>query len=130
MSEYFAALEHRLCEQFAAEARGPKRNGLFALWLVMRVAGDTLPPHAVTERAHRRRSEALVKRLASLTLPGPLRTPLHDAASALGERSTTDVRHLMSELVPTVRQTLGSQAANVVAAAAHRAPPSGLRPKQ
>jgi len=52
--------------------RGPRREGIFALWLTVRVAQDLLrdPP---PERAHRRRLQALEHRLSSLTLPPPLR---------------------------------------------------------
>ncbi len=118
MSERFAAEEKQLCEQYAATARGPKRNGLFALWLLLRVAGDMGPPYPFTDRAHRRRSDALVMRLTSLTLPSPLRSPLREAARNLGDRSTSNVALILGGLAPLVRDTLGSQAAVAIDTAA------------
>ena len=35
--------------------RGPKRGGIFALWLTLRVARDLLLEPPLAERAHRRR---------------------------------------------------------------------------
>src|SRR5256885_1897175 len=59
-----------------AAARGPKRDGLFALWLILRAAEGLLPPGAVSPRNHRRRLQALESRLASLALPAPLKRAL------------------------------------------------------
>ena len=65
-----------LLRQLAITARGSRRDGLFALWLTLRVADDLVEPPAMAERAQRRRVQALEKRLTSLTLPGPLRRAL------------------------------------------------------
>ena len=115
MSERFANEERSLCELFTAAARGPKRNGLFALWLLLRVAGDLFPPHAVSERAHKRRSDALVKRLTSLTLPGHLRGPLREAARAIADGSRSSVGQTFETLLPPVREALGPPTAGVLA---------------
>src|SRR5207253_3909319 len=66
------AAEARLIGLVADAVRGPKREGLFALWLVVRSAEALLPPRPVSGTNHRRRLQALDARLASLALPGPL----------------------------------------------------------
>src|SRR5204862_192116 len=45
--------EERLIGLVADAVRGPARQGLFALWLVVRSAEALLPPHPVTTRNHR-----------------------------------------------------------------------------
>src|SRR6185503_10094693 len=49
------AAEERLVALIAEAARGPKRDGLFALWLVVRTAEAVLPPSPVSAKNHRRR---------------------------------------------------------------------------
>src|SRR5207249_963163 len=68
--------EARLLALVGDAVRGPKRNGLFALWLVLRAAEALLPPGAVSAKNHRRRLQALETRLASLALPAPLKRAL------------------------------------------------------
>jgi hypothetical protein len=72
--------EERLIALVAEAARGPKRDGLFALWLVVRAAEATLPPLPVSGRNHRRRLQALAGRLATLALPAPLQRALTAAS--------------------------------------------------
>src|SRR5512145_2779694 len=57
--------EERLVTLIAEAARGPQREGLFALWLVVRAAEALLPPAPVSAKNHRRRLQALESRLAS-----------------------------------------------------------------
>ena len=66
-------------------SRGPKRDGVFALWLAVRVARDAAGSTPPPERAPRRRVVALQQRLSSLTLPPPLRRALAAAVSELME---------------------------------------------
>src|SRR5207247_955644 len=70
------AAEARLIGLVANAVRGPKREGLFALWLVVRSAEALLPPRPVSGKNHRRRLQALDARLASLALPRPLKRAL------------------------------------------------------
>ena len=44
MTNQLSNAEDRLLEAMADSARGPKRNGLFALWLVLRQCDGRLPP--------------------------------------------------------------------------------------
>ncbi|MGH7628625.1 MAG: hypothetical protein ACREOF_04410, partial [Gemmatimonadales bacterium] len=55
-----------LLELLPRTARGPKRDGVFALWLTVRVARDVRAGSPGLDRAHRRRVGALEQRLSSL----------------------------------------------------------------
>jgi hypothetical protein len=102
-------------------ARGPRREGVFALWLTVRVAEDLLlePPQA--DRAHRRRLAALEQRITSLTMPPPLRRALAAAISQLRDAGPETMPVIMSQLVAPARDTLGPEAAEAVALAVRRA---------
>ena len=97
--------------------RGPRREGIFALWLTLRVAQDLLrdPP---AERAHRRRLQALEHRLTSLTLPPPLRRALAAAISQLRDGRPETAVQVLSQLVAPARETGGAEAGEAVAHAA------------
>ena len=100
--------------------RGPRRGGIFALWLTLRVAQDLVrePP---AERAHRRRLQALEHRLSSLTMPPPLRRALAAAIGQLRDaRSETGVL-VLSQLVAPARDAGGEEAGDAVAQAARAA---------
>jgi hypothetical protein len=101
-------------------ARGPRREGLFALWLTLRVAEDLLadPP---AERAHRRRLAALEQRLSSLTIPPPLRRALVAALAQIREPRAEAAAHALAQLVAPARESTGADAGEVVTRAARRA---------
>lgn len=111
--------------------RGPRREGIFALWLTLRVAQDLIrdPP---AERAHRRRLQALEQRLSSLTLPPPLRRALAAAISQLRDGRPETAVQVLSQLVAPARETGGAEAGEAVAhaaraaRAAHRAGTAGV----
>lgn len=100
--------------------RGPRREGIFALWLTIRVAQDLVrePP---AERAHRRRLQALEHRLSSLTLPPPLRRALAAAISQLRDGRSETAVQVLSQLVAPARESGGSEAGDAVAQAARAA---------
>ena len=100
--------------------RGPKREGIFALWLTLRVAQDLVrdPP---AERAHRRRLQALEHRLSSLTLPPPLRRALAAAISQLRDVRSETAAQVLSQLVAPAREAGGPEAGEAVAQAARAA---------
>jgi len=100
--------------------RGPRREGIFALWLTLRVAQDLVrdPP---TERAHRRRLQALEHRLSSLTLPPPLRRALAAAISQLRDARPETAVQVLSQLVAPARESGGADAGDAVAHAARAA---------
>jgi hypothetical protein len=105
----------------AQTARGPKRGGLFALWLTVRVAQDLLLDPPLQERAHRRRLQALERRLSSLTMPPPLRRALASALSQLREVRPETAAQVLSQLVAPAKEAGGSEAGEAVASAARKA---------
>jgi len=101
--------------------RGPKRGGIFALWLTVRVAQDLLLDPPPPERAQRRRVQALEQRLSSLTMPPPLRRALSAAVSQLREVRPETAAQVLSQLVAPARETGGAEAGEAVALAARQA---------
>jgi hypothetical protein len=101
--------------------RGPKRGGLFALWLTLRVAQDLLLDPPLLERSHRRRVQALERRLSSLTMPPPLRRALAAAVSQLRDARPEAVAPVLSQLVAPARETEGAEAAEALAIAVKQA---------
>lgn len=113
--------EERLITLLAEAARGPKRDGLFAVWLVVRAAEGLLPPFPVSARNHRRRLQALEHRLASLALPAPLQRALAAARQHLEPASPAAAALVLSQLVAPARDVLGPEAGEAVAVAARAA---------
>ncbi len=101
--------------------RGPKRGGIFALWLTVRIAQDLLLDSPPAERAQRRRVQALERRLSSLTMPPPLRRALSAAVSQLREARPETAAQVLSQLVAPARETGGAEAGEAVALAAKQA---------
>jgi len=102
-------------------ARGPRREGLFALWLTVRVAQDLLRDPPIAERAHRRRLQSLEHRLSSLTVPPPLRRALSAALSQLREVGPDTAAQVLSQLVAPARDAGGPEAGDALAQAARAA---------
>lgn len=98
--------------------RGPKRGGIFALWLTLRVAQDLLLDPPTPERIQRRRVQALERRLSSLTMPPPLRRALASAVAQLRDVRREAVPQVLSQLVAPARETGGPEAGEAVARAA------------
>ncbi len=94
--------------------RGPRREGLFALWLTLRVALDLTLDPPLAERAARRRQTALERRLSSLTLPPPLRRALTAALQQIREEGASGLPIVLANLVAPVREATGPEAADLV----------------
>ena len=92
-------------------ARGPRREGIFALWLTVRVAQDLLQDPPPGDRAHRRRLQALEHRLSSLTIPPPLRRALVAALNQLKEARPETAAQVLSQLVAPARESGGPEGA-------------------
>jgi len=118
-----ARAEEVLLDLLPGLSRGPRREGVFALWLTVRVALDLLLDPPLAERAVRRRVGALELRLSSLTLPAPLRRALHAAlpqlAAAVG--MPAEVPQILSQLVAPAREAAGPEAGDAVNRAAQSA---------
>ena len=102
-------------------ARGPRREGIFALWLTVRVAQDLLHDSPPADRAHRRRLQALEHRLSSLTMPPPLRRALAAAINQLKEARPETAAQVLSQLVAPARESGGPEAGEALAQAARSA---------
>ena len=113
--------ETALLSLLTQTGRGPKRGGLFALWLTLRVTQDLLLNPPPMERAHRRRVQALERRLSSLTMPPPLRRALAAAVKELREVRADLVPQLLSQLVAPARETGGAEAGEALALAVRQA---------
>jgi hypothetical protein len=113
--------ERQLLRALAGEARGPRRNALFALWLVARTAEAVVPPAPVTLRAHRRRVELLQRRLSSVSVPAPVRRALPAALRLMAEGTPRASALALHQLVAPAREAVGAAAADALAAAAARA---------
>ncbi len=113
--------EERLVGLIAVAERGPQREGLFALWLVVRTAGALLPPSPVSAKNHRRRLQALESRLGSLALPAPLRRALAAARQHLESATPSAAALVLSQLTAPAREVLGAEAADAVTVAARTA---------
>ena len=113
--------EGRLVTLMAESARGPRREGLFALWLMVRAAEALLPPAPVSAKNHRRRLQALETRLGSLALPGPLKRALAAARQHLESATPNAAALVLSQLTAPTREVLGAEAADAVTVAARGA---------
>jgi hypothetical protein len=113
--------EQRLVADLAAEARGPRRNGIFAVWLFTRVAEAVLPPNPVSGKAHRARVEALQRRLSSIALPAPLRRGMAGALRAVHDGTPRAAVLALHQLVAPAQETLGAGPAEALAQAVARA---------
>jgi hypothetical protein len=118
VSDTLATAEERLLEALAVSARGPKRNGVFALWMLVRTCNGVLPPDPLSPRVHRRRLQALERRLASLSVPAPLKRALSSALRELADRSGLAAGIALQRLVAPARETLGSEVGEVIGVAA------------
>lgn len=113
--------EERLVALLAAAVRGPQRDGVFALWLVVRTAESLLPPIPLSARSHRRRLQGLSTRLATLALPAPLARALLAARQQLEPATPAAAALALSQLVAPAREVLGTEAGEAVTVAARAA---------
>ena len=109
----------------AESPRGPDRDGVFALWLVVRAALSAAPPLAAPAR-QAEQLRALTTRLKSLSAPAPLRRALGAAALDLSSDAAPAV--VLSHLVAPTSDCLGRRLADAVAAAARAARSPSPRP--
>jgi hypothetical protein len=113
--------EERLIALASEAPRGPRQDGLYALWLTLRVAEGLLPPDQVSVKNHRRRLQALEQRLGGLALPAPLKRALVAARHHLEPGTPRAAALVLQELLAPTREVLGSEAEAAVAVAARAA---------
>ncbi len=98
--------------------RGPVREGLFALWLVVRAALDMGSADPSGTRTDQLRATLLRQRLAPLAVSRPLARGLTAALSHLGQAGADAPRIALTQLVAPARDAIGPDAADAVAQAA------------
>lgn len=108
----------QLVELMAQSPRGPRRDGLFALWLTVRVVEDLDQQQPFSERATRRRVALLERRLSSLTLPPALRRGLNATIQAMKAEAVPKVSMLLRHLVGPAKESLGAEAGEALQLAA------------
>jgi hypothetical protein len=118
-----AASDDSFAATLAESARGPVRDGVFALWLVVRAALAAAPPAQPPAR-QADRLRALAGRLKSLNAPAPLRRSLTAAIADLGPARGLPPGVVLAQLVAPAAECLGRRAAEAVQAAARAARPA------
>jgi hypothetical protein len=103
-----------MVRQLAETARGPRRAGYYAVWLVLRVAEDEMESPPLPERGSRRRLAALERRLSSLTMSAPVRRALSSALHRLKEGGPEAAAAALQSLVAPVRESLSPDAAEAL----------------
>jgi len=88
------------------------------VWLTTRVALDFGLEPPLPERAQRRRLDALERRLARLSLSPPLRRALTGTLALLRDPERRAAAMALQQLTAPVRETLGTEAGDVIARAA------------
>jgi hypothetical protein len=121
MHDRIAPAEEHLIAQLDDTARGPKRNGVFALWLFVRVCGEELPPTRISTRGRRRRLADLERRLSSLSLPPGLRQALGGSLRAVESLTPEGAVAGLKLLMSPAREHLGSGAGEAVGLATRHA---------
>ncbi len=116
--------DRALVSALEASARGPERDGAFALWLVVRAALAAAPPAAPPAR-QAERLRAVGQRVRSLTAPVPLRRSLGAALADLLPARGVAPAVVLSHLVAPAQETCPAAAPALQAAARAARPPAG-----
>ena len=90
--------------------RGPKREGAFALWLIVRTAIDIGLNPDPPDKADRRRVALLGQRIAPLAVPRSLSRGLTAALDHLQDATAAGARVALAQLVAPARDALGANA--------------------
>lgn len=121
MSKELEEVSAGLIAQLSYSERGPQRNGVFALWLVVNTCTGILGNHSVQGKNQRKRVVALRKRLSSLSLPVPLRKAISVALHDLSPDSQGSASTALEQLVVSARETVNADCGKLIEAAAQRA---------
>ncbi len=117
-----ASTDDAFARALVESARGPERDGVFALWLVVRAALGAAPP-ATPPARQAERLKALASRLKSLNAPAPLRRSLAAAMGDLSAAKGAAPAVVLTQLAAPAAECLGRRPAEAVQAAARAARP-------
>lgn len=107
MTHVLADSERELLEALAVSRRGPKRNGIFGVWLFLRVCDGISPPDPLNIRAHRKRIRQLELRLSSLSLSPVLRKAISNSFGYLEEGDAAGAARALREVAQPAGDVLG-----------------------
>lgn len=111
----------RLVELLGHTARGPKREGVYAVWLVVRAAEGRLIEPVAAPKLRQRQLDGVRHRLATLTLPAPVRRAVATSLALLEEDGADAPASALHQLTAPAREALGPEVAEAVAGAARAA---------
>ncbi len=103
-----------LLEAMRRLQRGPRREGVFALWLVTRLACDIATGDPESAKANRKRVGLLERRLAPLAVPRPLARGLATSLIHLAECTPDGARLALAQLSAPARDAIGPEAAEPI----------------
>jgi hypothetical protein len=113
--------EVALLTVLSGAARGPRRGGVFALWLTMRVAMTLCDPNPLPDRTRKRHLAALKRRLSSLSVPPGLRQALDAALHHLQDGTADAAAMALGQLVAPAEELLAEEAGKALSRAADTA---------
>lgn len=119
--DHFNEAERRLVTAMTVAARGPRQNGVFALWLTVRLCDGLVPPPVLKDRDQRDRLAHARRRVAGLSVPAPLRRALAGAYKELEIRGAASVPVALQQLVAPAREALGPDSGEAMSLAARLA---------
>ena len=111
----------RLVELLGGTARGPKREGVYAIWLVVRAAESRLVDPALPAKLKQKQLDGVRHRLTTLTLPAPVRRAVVTSLSLLEEDGPDAPASALHQLTAPAREALGPEVAEAVGHAARAA---------
>ncbi|MEO5798808.1 MAG: hypothetical protein ABIZ70_07500 [Gemmatimonadales bacterium] len=106
--------------------RGPKREGAFAVWLVVRMALEVGRAELPADKQDRKRLVLLSQRLAPLAVPRSLARGLTTAMGHLEDLTPNGARVALAQLVAPARDALGTDAGEAIAQALLLLPARGV----
>jgi hypothetical protein len=121
MKDHLVPAHDSLIAHLKETARGPSRNGAFAVWLFVHVCEDELPPLQISSRARRRRLSDLDRRLSSLSMPPSLKRALSDALVSLAEQTPDACLRALKSVSTQAREHLGAELGDALSLAARSA---------
>lgn len=120
MSDWSPATTH-LVELLGHAARGPKREGVYAVWLVVRAAESRIIDPALPDKLRQKQLDGVRHRLATLTLPAPVRRAVATSLALLEEDGPDAPASALHQLTAPARESLGAEVAEAVAQAVRAA---------